>query len=64
MKKSMLLIMGFTGYLLSMSVLAGTNPQPHDQVEMQRHLKVAKHAGAQPAVNSQKEIDKKTAQTK
>jgi hypothetical protein len=64
MKKSMLLIMSFTGYLLSMPVLAGTNPQPHDQVEMQKHLKVAKHAGAQPAVSSQKEIDKKTAQTK
>ncbi|MDF0377415.1 MULTISPECIES: hypothetical protein [unclassified Methylophilus] len=64
MKKRMLLIIGMTGYLLSMPVWAGTNPSPHDQVEMQRHLKIAKHAGAQPAVSSQKEIDKKTAQTK
>lgn len=64
MKKRMLLIIVVNGYLLSMSVSAGTNASPHDQVKMQKHLKVAKHAGAQTAVNSQKEIDKKTAQTK
>lgn len=53
-----------SGFILSAYAMAGTNPSPHDQVEMQKHLKVARHAVAQPAVNSQKEVDKKTAQTK
>ena len=61
MKKSMLFISGF---IFSAYVVAGTNPSPHDQLEMQKHLKVARHAVAQPAVNTQKEVDKKTAQTK
>lgn len=61
MKKTMLFMSGF---ILSAYVVAGTNPSPHDQVEMQKHLKVARHAGAQPVVNTQKDVDKKTAQTK
>jgi len=61
MNKTLLFMSGF---IFSTCVLAGTNPSPHDQVEMQKHLKVARHAVAQPAVSSQKEADKKTAQTK
>ena len=61
MKETMLLILGI---IFSVCVWAGTNPSQHDQVEMQKHLKVAKHAGAQPVVTPQKEVDKKTAQTK
>ncbi len=61
-KTKMLLFL--SGFIFSAYVFAGTNPSPHDQVEMQKHLKVAKHAGAQPVVNAPKEIDKKTAQTK
>lgn len=61
MKKTLLFMSGF---IFSACVFAGTNPSPHDQVEMQKHLKVARHAVAQPAVSSQKEVDKKTAQTK
>ena len=52
------------GLLFSLHILAGTNPSQHDQVEMNKHIKVAKHAVAQPAVNSQKELDKKSAQSK
>jgi len=61
MSKTLLVMSGF---IISAYVFAGTNPSPHDQVEMQKHLKVAKHAVAQPAVSSQKEVDKKTAQSK
>ena len=42
-----------SGFIFSAYALAGTNPSPHDQVEMQKHLKVARHAVAQPAVSSQ-----------
>lgn len=52
------------GLLFSLHVMAGTNPSPHDQLEINKHSKVAKHAVAQPAVNSQKEFDKKPAQSK
>jgi hypothetical protein len=50
--------------IISAFAVAGTNPSQHDQAEMQKHMKVARHAVAQPAVNTQKEVDKKTAQTK
>ncbi|WP_231587255.1 MULTISPECIES: hypothetical protein [Methylophilus] len=50
--------------ITSALAVAGTNPSPHDQSEMQKHMKFARHAVAQPAVNTQKEVDKKTAQTK
>ncbi len=52
------------GLLFSLNILAGTNPSPHDQIEINKHSKVARHAVAQPAVNSQKELDKKSAQSK
>lgn len=52
------------GMLMSLNTVAGTTPSPHEQVEMNKHLKTAKHAGAQPAVDARKEVDKKTAQTK
>lgn len=61
MNKTLLFMSAF---IFSAYALAGTNPSPHDQIELQKHLKVAKHAVAQPAVSSQKEVDKKTAQTK
>lgn len=62
MKNSMLSLI--LGILFSSVVFAGTNPSQHEQVEMHQHLKVAKHAVAQSAVTSQKEGDKKTAQSK
>lgn len=62
MNKRILLFMSIL--IVTTCAVAGTNPSQHDQVEMQKHLKVARHAVAQPAVSSQKEADKKTAQTK
>lgn len=61
MSKSWLLL---SAWLISAYALAGTNPPPHDQVQMQKHLKVAKHAVAQTAVGAQKAADNKTAQSK
>lgn len=52
------------GLLLSLTCIARTNPTPQEQIEMNKHLRSAKHAGAQPVVNPQKEVDKKTAQSK
>ncbi|HSH88140.1 MAG TPA: hypothetical protein VK958_12925 [Methylophilus sp.] len=52
------------GLLVSIACTARTNPTPQEQVEMNKHLRSAKHAGAQPVVNPQKEVDKKTAQSK
>lgn len=61
MNKTLLLM---SGLIFSAFAFAGTNPSPHDQIEVQKHLKVARHAVAQPAVSSPKEADKKAAQTK
>lgn len=52
------------GLLISIACTARTNPTPQEQVEMNKHLRSAKHAGAQPAVNLRKEVNKKTAQSK
>lgn len=61
MKKHLIVLLGL---LVSLTVLARTNPSPQEQVEMNKHLRTAKHAGAQPAVNHPKEVDKKSAQTR
>lgn len=61
MKKTAL---AMAGLLFSLHILAGTNPSPHDQIEMNQHSKVAKYAVAQPAVDDQKAFDKKSAQSK
>jgi hypothetical protein len=52
------------GLLVSLTVIARANPSPQEQAEMNKHLRSAKHAGAQPAVNPPKEVDKKSAQSK
>ena len=42
------------GLLISIACTARTNPTPQEQVEMNKHLRSAKHAGAQPVVNPPK----------
>jgi hypothetical protein len=59
-KRSIVLL----GLLVSIACTARTNPSPQEQVEMNKHLRSAKHAGAQPVVNPRKEVDKKSAQSK
>lgn len=59
-KRSILLL----GLLVSIACTARTNPSPQEQIEMNKHLRSAKHTGAQPVVSLPKEVDKKSAQSK
>jgi hypothetical protein len=60
-KVSIVLLLGL---LISLVVIARISSSSQEQVEMEKHLRAAKHAGAQPAVNSQKVVDESSAQSK
>ncbi|SDK20159.1 hypothetical protein SAMN05192566_0593 [Methylophilus rhizosphaerae] len=49
--------------LVSLAAMAKPAASP-EHAGMKKHLRTARHAVAQPAVNPPKEVDKKTAQTK
>ncbi len=49
--------------LVSLAVIAKPATSP-EQSGVKKHLRTARHAGAQPVANPPKEVGKKTAQTK